>query len=168
MPQLPVPQMMDLPGLILLGSTYRYSCSLEKVGGVHMQIRKRFWHDFLQKLTPSSQVYYALTHYEAGEREAVEVCYTIATENSAAKDLSEVDVPAGKYACFHFDGPRHEYVNFAQKIYMYVLPKYGFFRREGQDIECFHIENNAQSEAPPYLKCDYLIPIVEHGWDHAP
>lgn len=163
MKELPVPQMVDLPALSLYGNTYHYACQLEHVGSVHAQIRKRFWSDFLKSISPAPQTCYALTHYEASEREQepVDISYTITTSETAAEHLTHIQVPSGRYACFHYDGPLKEYLGFALKIYMYVLPKAGFVRREGLDIERFHVENADLDEPPERLVCDYLIPVIE-------
>ncbi len=163
MTSLPVPHMMDLPAFSLYGNTYHYACPLEHVSSVHAQIRKRFWIDFLKKLTPTPSLCYALTHYEAGDREhePVDISYTITTESPAADHLTHIEIPPGRYACFHFDGSVEEYRDFALKIYMYVLPNLKLLRRDGHDIERFRVEQGDFNEAVTQLSCDYLVPVLD-------
>lgn len=64
----------------------------------------------------------------------------------------------GLYAHFVYHCSAGDYSTHSRRFYQEVLPRYGFKRREGYDIEIFHPPEASQH--PGQLRCEHYIPVT--------
>ncbi|EJA8871517.1 GyrI-like domain-containing protein, partial [Salmonella enterica subsp. enterica serovar Chester] len=70
-------------------------------------------------------------------------------------------IKCGKYAKFHFVGHKEKYQQFSNTIYMCILPKLNLIRREGEDIEYFHLASvQKQQNNESIVDLYYYIPVL--------
>lgn len=70
-------------------------------------------------------------------------------------------IKCGKYAKFHFVGHKEQYQQFSNTIYMCILPKLNLIRREGEDIEYFHLASvQKQKNNESIVDLYYYIPVL--------
>ncbi|EDH9104758.1 hypothetical protein CC354_14175, partial [Salmonella enterica subsp. enterica serovar Enteritidis] len=70
-------------------------------------------------------------------------------------------IKCGKYAKFHFVGHKEQYQQFSNTIYMCILPKLNLIRREGEDIEYFHLASvQKQQSNESIVDLYYYIPVL--------
>ncbi|EHI4667202.1 TPA: GyrI-like domain-containing protein [Salmonella enterica subsp. enterica serovar Bovismorbificans] len=70
-------------------------------------------------------------------------------------------IKCGKYAKFHFVGHKEQYQQFSNTIYMCILPKLNIIRREGEDIEYFHLASvQKQQNNESIVDLYYYIPVL--------
>ncbi|EKG6257598.1 GyrI-like domain-containing protein, partial [Salmonella enterica] len=70
-------------------------------------------------------------------------------------------IKGGKYAKFRFVGHKEKYQQFSNTIYMCTLPKLNLIRRDGEDIEYFHLASEQKPKNnESIIDLYYYVPVL--------
>lgn len=166
---LPEAAFVTLPDIELIGQTQSYTCTLEQISFYRDEMRAHFWRQFLAETDRVPPVLYGLHRVRPSieKDDEQEIFYTTAVPSDKLsqplQSTQKVQLEAGEYVQFTYDGPRSNLQEFILLIYGTCMPTLQLTRRHGQDIERFYTHGGKKlSEPPKNIRCEYLIPIRSH------
>ncbi|MGK9172494.1 MDR efflux pump AcrAB transcriptional activator RobA [Yokenella regensburgei] len=162
---MPKHEFVTLPPTQLVGVTQSYTCSLEEISDFRHQMRIQFWREFLANAPSVPAEMYGLHEPRPSleKDDEQEVFYTTALTpeiaNGHIHNAHPVLLEGGDYVMFSYDGLASGIQEFILTVYGTCMPMLNLTRRKGQDIERFYPQDDARSEEPRHIRCEYLVPV---------
>lgn len=157
---------ITLPDIYLTGITHSYGCSIDEASEKREEMCFNYWQRFLQNFSILPKLIYGLHEpIQAGNKSGYhQVYYTTAIsrqmDNEYVTEILAPLIKGGDYIKFCYKGPKDGLKSFFMLIYDTCLPSLNIIRRQGQDIECFHLNTLGKKILNPELiHCEYLIPV---------
>lgn len=154
---------VDLEPLALSGHPHLTQCSVENGECFSHEFRTKTISSRLSLWPVAPARFYGLVDYSRySEADShYKVGYTVALEpemdHSFSPESEKINIEAGRYASFTFNGDVSGFKDFVSKIYLKDLPEKKLMRRRGYDIE-IHTPIFDKIDVE-YFNCQYLVPI---------
>ncbi|WP_440491070.1 helix-turn-helix domain-containing protein [Serratia nevei] len=162
--ELPSPVITYMPDMNLSGVTHSYFCRPDNFIEKSIEHYVNFWTSYLKTRKISGNRLYGIKYFRPGafnEKEK-EILYSTAQVKAGLvkneSDGNTLNQRGGMFIKFIFKGKVTDFLKFIVYIYNTCLPILEVVRRDGCDIEIFHIPEGYFS-LEEKITCDYLIPI---------
>ncbi|EBS3742181.1 hypothetical protein DQY98_20120 [Salmonella enterica subsp. enterica serovar Saintpaul] len=160
----PTSAVVYIPELTFLGATYFHSFLPDDFLEQSIKIHTESWNRFLLHSHFNDNKAYGLIQHQpdSGNRNATRVLYspTVLQHEDIRNGIKikRLKINKGKHLKFTFSGVFENLPLFIRDIYNIYLPSLNIVRRNGCDIEMFHIDK-CRFEKEGNILCDYFIPV---------